>query len=52
MYGRRALSGKGKQRLHPKGGAWGFFGWHLVRPESDTVIITEGEFDAMVNKLL
>jgi hypothetical protein len=37
--------------LVPKGGAWGFFGWHLVRPDTDTVIITEGEFDAMVSVL-
>lgn len=43
----RALEGKGKQRLHPKGGVWGFFGWHLVRDTDDSVIITEGEFDAM-----
>ena len=43
----RALVGKGKQRLDPKGGNWGFFGWHLVRDTDDTVVITEGEFDAM-----
>jgi len=43
----RALEGKGKQRLYPKGGAWGFFGWHLVRDTDDCVVITEGEFDAM-----
>ena len=43
----RALSGKGKQRLLPKGGGWGFFGWHLVNEEDTSIIITEGEFDAM-----
>lgn len=43
----RALSGKGKQRLLPKGGGWGFFGWHLVKPVDSSIIITEGEFDAM-----
>lgn len=43
----RALTGKGRQRLLPKGGEWGFFGWHLVRPTDITIIITEGEFDAM-----
>ena len=43
----RALSGKGKQRLLPKGGGWGFFGWHLVKPTDSSIIITEGEFDAM-----
>jgi len=26
----RSLDTKGKQRILPKGGAWGFFGWHLV----------------------
>lgn len=43
----RAIDGKGKQRLLPKGGDWGFFGWHLVRDSDDAVVITEGEFDAM-----
>jgi twinkle protein len=43
----RALEGKGKQRLHPKGGAWGFFGWHVVRPHDEAVVVTEGEFDAL-----
>jgi twinkle protein len=43
----RALTGKGKQRLDPKGGEWGFFGWHVVRDTDDSVVITEGEFDAM-----
>lgn len=43
----RALSGKGKQRLLPKGGVWGFFGWHLVKPSDKSIVITEGEFDAM-----
>lgn len=43
----RALAGKGRQRLQPKGGAWGFFGWHVVRPCDEAIIITEGEFDAM-----
>jgi hypothetical protein len=43
----RALSTKGKQRVLPKGGGWGFFGWHLVKPEHAEVVVTEGEFDAM-----
>lgn len=35
------------QRILPKGGAWGFFGWHLVKKRSKEIIITEGEYDAM-----
>ena len=33
----RALETKGLQRVLPKGGAWGFFGWHTVRA-SDEVL--------------
>jgi twinkle protein len=43
----RAISTKGKQRLLPKGGSWGFFGWQLVEPTHKELIITEGEFDTM-----
>ena len=43
----RALEGKGLQRLLPKGGGWGFFGWHTVQPHHKQVLITEGEYDAM-----
>jgi twinkle protein len=32
--------------LPPKG-MWGFFGWHLVKPTDTSVIVTEGEYDAM-----
>lgn len=35
------------QRLLPKGGPWGFFGWHLVQDANESIIITEGEYDAM-----
>ena len=45
----RAINSKGKQRLFPKGGKWGFFGWHLVKASHSEIIITEGEFDAMVS---
>ena len=38
----RALSTKGKQRVLPKGGGYGFFGWHLVSAEDTSIIITEG----------
>lgn len=44
----RSISTKGKQRLSPKGGPWGLFGWHVVRASHNSIIITEGEFDAMV----
>ena len=43
----RALVTKGLQRILPKGGPWGFFGWQLVMPHHKAVIITEGEYDAM-----
>ena len=29
------------------GGPWGFFGWHTIPAGSTTIVITEGEFDAM-----
>ena len=38
---------KGLQRILPRGGAWGLFGWHLVKPSHDSILITEGEYDAM-----
>ena len=34
-YSHRALETKGLQRILPKGGMWGFFGWHLVQPSLD-----------------
>lgn len=55
----RSLETKGLQRILPKGGAWGFFGWHTIpyeyditsskpiKPISKSIIITEGEYDAM-----
>ena len=43
----RALQAKGKQRMLPSGGGWGFFGWHLVPKNAVEVVITEGEYDAM-----
>ena len=33
--------------LSNNGGNWGFFGWHLVRPEHKEIILTEGEYDAI-----
>lgn len=43
----RAVDTKGMQRTLPKGGGWGFFGWQTVQPHHKSVIITEGEYDAM-----
>ena len=43
----RALNNKGLQRLDPPGGGWGLFGWHTIPPDATSIIITEGEYDAM-----
>jgi hypothetical protein len=43
----RSLVHKGNQRLLPSGGVWSFFGWETVPAESEELVITEGEFDAM-----
>ena len=43
----RSLLQKGNQRLEPKGGGYGLFGWHTVPEEATCVVLTEGEFDAM-----
>ena len=43
----RGLEHKGNQRLDPAGGSWGFFGWHTVPADATSLIICEGEFDAM-----
>lgn len=43
----RAVDDKSKQRLVPKGGSWGLFGWNTVPTASEELVITEGEFDAM-----
>lgn len=43
----RSMEEKGKQRIEPKGGGWGLFGWHTVPKGAREIVITEGEFDAM-----
>ena len=43
----RSMEGKGKQRLHPKGGQWGLFGMHTVRENTKAIVLTEGEFDCL-----
>ena len=46
-YKIRSIETKSHMRLEPNGGDWGFFGWHTLPAECDTVVITEGEYDAM-----
>ena len=43
----RAVDSKGLQRILPKGGPFGFFGWQLVTPAHTEIVLTEGEYDAM-----
>ncbi|KAJ0411941.1 hypothetical protein ATCC90586_009898 [Pythium insidiosum] len=43
----RGVDDKSKQRLVPKGGSWGLFGWHTVPAAAEELVVTEGEFDAM-----
>ncbi|EFA82972.1 T7-like mitochondrial DNA helicase [Heterostelium album PN500] len=43
----RALESKALQRIEPKGGKWGFFGWHTVPLDAKEIVLTEGEYDAM-----
>jgi twinkle protein len=43
----RAIDDKSKQKLVPKGGSWGLFGWNTVPAAASSIVITEGEFDAM-----
>ena len=43
----RSISDKSKMALLPRGGGWGLFGYHIVPPSATSVVLTEGEFDAM-----
>ncbi|CBZ52781.1 hypothetical protein NCLIV_025690 [Neospora caninum Liverpool] len=43
----RSITEKSCMRLLPAGGQWGLFGAGTVPAEADTVVVTEGEFDAM-----
>ena len=43
----RALESKSWQRLDPPGGGWGLFGWHTVPHDATSIVLTEGEYDAM-----
>lgn len=43
----RGVEDKSKQRLIPKGGSWGLFGWNTVAASAEELVLTEGEFDAM-----
>ena len=46
-YKIRSIETKAHMRLEPHGGDWGFFGWHTVPPNCSSLVITEGEYDAM-----
>jgi twinkle protein len=43
----RSIVNKRHQRLLPRGGTWGLFGWHTVPASAEVLVLTEGEFDAM-----
>ena len=43
----RSIEHKAWQRLDPPGGGSGLFGWHTIPSNATSIIITEGEFDAM-----
>ena len=43
----RSRVSKNHQRLLPVGGNWGFFGYHTIPASATSVILTEGEFDAI-----
>lgn len=43
----RALEHKHCMALYPKGGLWGLFGAHTVPDSATTLVLTEGELDAM-----
>lgn len=43
----RALESKAFQRLDPPGGGWGLFGLHTVPDDATSIVLTEGEYDAM-----
>ncbi|KAK2197360.1 bifunctional Archaeal primase DnaG-twinkle [Babesia duncani] len=51
----RSIYDKSKMKLLPRGGSWGMFGEHLLAEnggegngDNKEVVITEGEFDAMI----
>lgn len=46
-YKIRSIETKAHMRLEPAGGEWGFFGWHTVPAHCPSLVITEGEYDAM-----
>jgi twinkle protein len=43
----RSVSDKRRQTLVPRGGGWSFFGAHTVPTGARSIVLTEGEFDAM-----
>ena len=43
----RAVDDKKAMRLDPPGGGWGFFGWNTIEEGDESVVVTEGEIDAL-----
>lgn len=43
----RSVHDKKCMTLEPKGGGYSFFGWHLVTEDTQEVVLTEGELDAI-----
>ena len=46
-YKIRGVQEKRNMRLHPAGASWGLFGLNTVPSNATSVVLTEGEFDAM-----
>lgn len=46
-YKIRSIETKSHMRMEPHGGDWGFFGWHTIPANCKSLVITEGEYDAM-----
>jgi len=44
----RSIVRKKNQRIEPKGGPWGLFGWHTVPPSAEFIVVTEGEWFLIV----
>jgi twinkle protein len=43
----RAIHNKSAMKLDPVGGQWGLFGYATIPKDAKTIVLTEGEFDAM-----
>lgn len=43
----RSIETKRGMRMNPKGGGWGLFGLNSVPHDADSIVLTEGELDAL-----